>query len=121
MSTESLKKPEKNVVLPLSCVPWGTESVPNAVLDRHFPCRGATVRARRRDVGPSFLGGLGEALGDARVQQVERGPIDEVKKRHLGDAVARLLQGTAPLMRLDGLGRADTEDIPEHTQGAMLL
>ncbi len=103
-NTESLKKPERNVVLPISCVPWGLESVPNAVLDRRFPCRRATVRARKRVAGPSFLGSIGEVLGDARVQQAERGPIDEMKKRHLGDAVARLLQGTAPLMRLEGLG-----------------
>ena len=64
--------------------------------------------------GPSFLGGISEALGDVRLQQAESGPIKEVKERHLGDAVARLLQGTAPLMRLKGLGRADTKNIPQH-------
>ena len=71
--------------------------------------------------GPSFLGGISEALGDVRLQQAESGPIKEVKERHLGDAVARLLERTAPLMRLDGLGRAETKDIPKHKQGQMIL
>ncbi len=77
--------------MPISCVLWGIERAAHAVLGRRFPGRRATEPARKRGAGLSFLGGIGEALGDARLQHAKRGPIDQVKERHLGDAVARLL------------------------------